>query len=102
MVKGPRDLGGSRGQAKYILSKSNTRPLESPLPAPVPTEGGAGKDKVKVEFGFSQPQPKPQPLFSYTLIFEPNPILHFHLFVFCHGHIKPNQMGTQFLIGVGV
>jgi len=31
------------------------------------------------------------------LVPEPNSILHFHLFIFCDGDFKTDQVGTQFL-----
>ena len=36
------------------------------------------------------------------LIPKPNPIFHFHFFVFGNGDFKTNQMGLKFLIRMGV
>ena len=36
------------------------------------------------------------------LIFKSNPIFRFHFFILCHGDIETDQVGIQFLKGVGV
>ncbi len=36
------------------------------------------------------------------LIFKPNSIFYFHLFIFGHRHIETNQVSTQFFERMGV